>query len=67
MRVISPRGTAYQDEVTVVVEMPLETPLSALGEFVNRAACPLFEIFDGLVLSKDVVEDLTRKVIERRF
>ena len=67
MRVISPRGTAYQDEVTVVVEMPLETPLSALGEFVNRAVCPLFEIFDGFVLSKDVVEDLTRKVIERRF
>lgn len=66
MRSISPRGPAYQDEVIAFVEVPLETPLSALGEFVNQAVKPLFEIFDGFVLSKDVVEDLTRRVIEKR-
>ena len=64
---ISPGGSAHQDEVTAFVEMPLETPLSALGEFVNQAVKPLFEVFDGFALSKDVVEDLTRKVIEKRL
>ena len=64
---ISPGSSAHQDEVTAFVEMPLETPLSALGEFVNQAVKPLFEVFDGFALSKDVVEDLTRKVIEKRL
>lgn len=66
-RYISPGRTAYQDEVFVHIHVPLETPLSALGEFVNRAVQPLFEIFDGFVLSKDVVEDLTRRLIERKL
>ena len=56
-------GLAYQDEVSVFVEVPLETPLSALGEYVNQAVKPLFEIFNGFELSKDVVEDLAYKTI----
>jgi len=66
-RYISPGRTAYQDEVFMHIHVPLETPLSALGEFVNRVVQPLFEIFDGFVLGKDVVEDLTRRLIERKF
>ena len=63
-RYIPPEGPARQDEVFAFVEVPLETPLSALGEFVNRAVKPLFRVFNGFVLSKDVVEDLTRKTIK---
>lgn len=66
-RYISPGRSAYQDEVFVHINVPLETPLSALGEFVNHAVQPLFEIFDGFVLGKEVVEDLTRRLIERRL
>lgn len=66
-RHIWPGRSAYQDEVITFVKIPLETPLSALGEFVNHAVRPLFEVFDGFVLSKDVVEDLTRRVVERRL
>jgi len=66
-RYISPGRSAYQDEVYVQINVPLDTPLSAVGEFVNRAVQPLFEIFDGFVLSKQVVEDLTRRLIERRL
>lgn len=65
-RSLRPSGSAYQDEVSAFVKVPLETPLSALGEFVNQAVKPLFEIFDGLVLSKAVVEDLTSKTIQVR-
>ena len=63
-RHLRPEGPAYQDEVSVFVEVPLETPLSALGEYVNQAVKPLFEIFNGFELSQDVIEDLTRKTIK---
>ena len=66
-RYLRPIGSAYQDEVSVFVEVPLGTPLSALGEYVNRAVKPLFEIFNGRELSKDIIEDLTRETIERRL
>jgi hypothetical protein len=64
---ISPGCSAYQDAVLAFVNVPLDTPLSALSNFVNQAIQPLFEVFDGFVLSPDVVEDLTRRLIERRL
>lgn len=66
-RHIFPGRTAYQDEIITFVKVPLETPLSALGEFVSQAINPFFGVFGGFELSKDVVEDLTRKTIERRL
>ena len=66
-RHIWPGGPTYQDKVSVFVEVPLETPLSALGEHVNKAVKPLFEVFNGFELGEDVVEDLTRKTIEGRL
>jgi hypothetical protein len=64
-RNIFPGRFAYQDEVLTFVNAPLDTPLSALGNFVNQAVQPLFEVFDGFVLPRNVVEDLTRRLIER--
>ena len=66
-RLIIPGRSAYDGEVLTFVSVPLETPLSALSEFVNQAVQPLFEIFDGFSLSKGVVEDLTRRLIERKL
>ncbi len=66
-RHIWPDGPAYQDEVSVFIEVPLETPLSALGEYVNQAIKPLFQVFNGFEPTKDTVEDLTRRVIEKRL
>lgn len=58
--------TAYQNEVTTYVKVPLDTSLSALSEYVNKAIQPLFGVFDGFTLSSKVIEDLTRRLIERR-
>lgn len=66
-RSISPGRTAYQDEVEVFVNVPLNVPLSALSEYVMQAVQPLFEVFDGFSISKEVVEDLTNRLIERRL
>ncbi|MEH2405175.1 hypothetical protein [Nostoc sp.] len=61
------QGSAYQDEVLALVNLPLETPRSALAQYVNQAVSPLFAIFNGFELSIDVIEDLTRRLIERKL
>ena len=66
-RYISPTRSAYQDEVVSFVDVPLELPLSALSEYVHKAIQPVFEVFDGFSLSKEVTEDLTRRLVERRL
>ena len=65
-RDIFPEPSAYQDEVLTFVDVPLETSLSALSNFVNQAVQPLFQVFEGFVLDRNVVEDLTRRLIERK-
>jgi hypothetical protein len=66
-RYISPGRSAYQDEVLSFINLPLETPLSAIGDYVNKIVQPLFEIFDGFALSIDVIEDLTQRLIQRKL
>ncbi len=65
-RNIWPGRTAYQDEVVSSVQIPLDTPLSALSEFVFQITEPLLQVFDGFTISKPVVEDLTNKLIQRK-
>lgn len=64
---VSPERRAYRDEVLTFINVPLETPLSALSEFVSQAIQPLFEVFDGFPLDKNIVEDFTRQLVERKF
>jgi hypothetical protein len=66
-RGISPSYVAYQDEVTVLVNVPLDTPLSALSPYVNQVVKPLFEVFNGFILNENIVEELTRNLIERKL
>ena len=55
------------DEVFSSVAVPLETPLSAVHQFVHAATESLFEAFDGFQLSREVVEDLTNRLFQRRL
>jgi hypothetical protein len=66
-RDIFPEPSAYQDEVLTFVDVPLDTPPSALGNIVNQAVQPLFQVFDGFELNPNVIEDLTRRLIERKL
>lgn len=66
-RYISPGRYAYQDEVTVYVNVPADTPLSALSDFVYQAIEPLFAIFGGFAIGKNIVEDLTNRLLYRRL
>ena len=67
LRDISPGRHAYRDEVFSNVVVPLETPTSAIHQFVDVATESLFEAFDGFRLSPTIVEDLTNRLFQRRL
>jgi hypothetical protein len=67
LRFIAPGRLAYQDEVTVQVNVPLDAPMSVLGEFVFQVLQPLYAVFDGFTLGKEVVDEFTDRLIERKL
>lgn len=58
---------AHQDEVISFVNLPLAVAPSALSEFANQAVQPLLQVFGGFTLGQNIVEDLTRRLIERKL
>ena len=66
-RYISGRRIAHQNEVRSTIEVPLNTPLSRLGEYEKKLIDPLFEVFDGYEISQDIVDDLTNRLINRKL
>ena len=59
-------GMAHDDRVTTFTEFSLDTPLSALPQFVEEATTRLFVAFDGAQIPKSTIEDLVKRLIERR-
>jgi hypothetical protein len=57
--------TSHTDEVETFIEVPLETPLSAIAPYVEEATRELFALFDGYTMPSDAVEYWTKKVLER--
>lgn len=66
-RDLRPGPPAHQDEVMSCVRMPLDTPLDALPVYVQEASAPLFDAFDGKTFGPALYEQLTRKLLERRY
>ena len=65
-RYISPYRTAYQDEVLAISYVPLETSESAIPQFVYNVTKRLFMVFNGFDIGRNVVEDLVKRLFERR-
>ncbi|GAH13019.1 unnamed protein product, partial [marine sediment metagenome] len=57
---------AYQDDVTSQAIVPLETPSSAIAEYVYPITRTVFEAFEGVEIDISVIEDLIQRLIERR-
>jgi len=64
---ISALDVAHDDEVTTFVEMPLDTPPSAIAPYVDEATKPLFVLFGGYRLPSAATEHWVRRLIERRM
>jgi hypothetical protein len=66
-RMLSPGRRAYRDSVSTVINVPLNTPQSALHDFVQTATAPLYEVFENFHVPPQVIEELVAKVIQRRW
>jgi hypothetical protein len=60
-------GMAHDDQITTFTEFSLDTPLSALPQFVEEATTRLFVAFDGAQIPRSTIEDLVKRLIERRL
>lgn len=58
---------SHSDTVDSYLEVPLETPYSALAPYVAKAVAPLFAVFDGYAPNSELVETSVRKLIERKL
>jgi hypothetical protein len=60
-------GIAQDDTVESSVQFSLDTPLSAIPQFVDDATKRLFAAFDGAVVPRSTVESLVTRLFERRL
>jgi hypothetical protein len=60
-------GVAHDDTVESCVQFSLDTPLSAVPQFVDEATRRLFAAFDGTIIQPRITEDLVRRLFERRL
>jgi hypothetical protein len=49
------------------VEVPLDTPHSALSPYVAKALAPLFAVFGGYEVKDQVIEEAGRQLVERKL
>jgi hypothetical protein len=64
---ILPGHTAIDDSADSYVEVPLDTPVSAIAPHVGRAISDLFIKFDGFQVQPEVIEEWVKRLIERRL
>jgi hypothetical protein len=60
-------GVANDDQVETFVEVPLETPTSAIAPYVAEALKRLFASFNGYQMSAVDCEKWVRRLIERKL
>lgn len=64
---IMPWNRAEDSSVDTYVEVPFDTPLSAIAPFVDLATRDLFIAFNGYTLPINATEHWTQRLIERRL
>jgi hypothetical protein len=65
--IFSPGRTAYDDEVTTFIEVPANTPVSAIAPLVHEATRDLFVLFDGFTLPRKTLENWVERFIDRKL
>jgi hypothetical protein len=60
-------GTAHDDSIESCVQFSLDTPLSALAQYVDQATKHLFAAFDGSAIPINVTEGLVRQLFDRKL
>jgi hypothetical protein len=64
---ISSFAAAHDDESATFVELPLDTPESAVAPYVEQAIRELFLKFGGYRMPSQAIEHWVRRLIERKL
>jgi hypothetical protein len=64
---INEGGIAHDNTIESCVQFSLDTPLSALPQFVDEATKRLFVAFEGATIPRQAIEELVRRLFERRL
>jgi hypothetical protein len=67
LRWVGGRGISHTAKAESYVELPVDTPHSAIAPFVQTATLPLFVNFDGYEPSFNLVEKATQDLLERKI
>jgi hypothetical protein len=60
-------GMAHDDMIESCVQFSLDTPLSAVAQFVDEATKRLFAAFEGTTIPRRTIEDLVKRLFERKL
>ena len=66
-RIPTPGRRAYRDTVSASIDVPLNTPQSALHTVVEEVTAPLYAAFDNFQVPASVVEELVTRLLQRRW
>jgi hypothetical protein len=64
---ISPNHLAVDDNAENFVELPLDTPASAIAPYVEKVVNDLFSAFAGYQMRQEAIEEWVKRLIERRL
>jgi hypothetical protein len=59
--------TAYQDEVTASIVVPLSAAKTSIPAYTNEVVRPVFEVFGGAEISPSVVDEMVTSMLTRRW
>lgn len=66
-RRLSGAGTAHQDKIVAETEIPVSTPINAIGLHVEKVLKPVFRLFDGKEFESSVIQDIVEETLGRRM
>ena len=64
---ILPNHLAVDDNAENFVELPLDTPASAIAPYVEKVVNDLFSAFAGYQMRQEAIEEWVKRLIERRL
>jgi hypothetical protein len=64
---LSEGGTAHDETIESCVQFSLDTPLSALAQFVDEATKRFFAAFDGTTIPSRTIEEFVKRLFDRKL
>ncbi|ADI85228.1 helix-turn-helix domain-containing protein [Geobacter sulfurreducens] len=58
---------SFQDDYSVSIDIPTDTPKTMIAEHVYKITVPVFALFNGCEISKGIVSEIVEEMLSRRM